>query len=429
MINIHHLYQHFLKTPKVTTDTRKDVKNSIFFALSGEQFNGNKFAEKAIQNGANFAIIDDPKYNLGDKYILVDDTLTALQELATIHRKRHLIPLMAITGSNGKTTTKELMAAVLGSSKNIVYTQGNFNNHIGVPLTILNITSNTELAIVEMGANHIGEIQRLCTIALPNIGIITNIGKAHLEGFGSIEGVVKAKNELFGFLKASVGSVIVNADDPLLMKLSDGIKRFTYGRTQSDLTAEIVNYKPHLRLKWYLNGKEYECNSRLYGKYNFYNILAAIAAGLIFEIPHTEINAAIQQYTPSNNRSQILKTEKNNLVLDAYNANPVSMAEAILSFKEYGQENPLLILGDMFELGKSSSEEHQKIIQLLIETGFKKVVLVGDDFYNLKNESVFTSLQSTQDAIEYFKNNPVENANILIKGSRGIELEKLVYLL
>ena len=428
-MNTHHLYQHFLKTPKVTTDTRKDVKNSIFFALSGEQFNGNKFAEKAIQNGANFAVIDDPKYNLGNKYILVDDTLTALQELATIHRKRHLIPLVAITGSNGKTTTKELMAAVLGSSKNIIYTQGNFNNHIGVPLTILNITGNTELAIVEMGANHIGEIQRLCTIALPNIGIITNIGKAHLEGFGSIEGVVKAKNELFGFLKASAGSVIVNADDPLLMKLSDGIKRFTYGRIQADLTAEIVNHIPHLRLKWHLNGKEYECDSRLYGKYNFDNILAAIAAGLIFEIPRTQINAAIQQYTPSNNRSQILKTEKNNLVLDAYNANPVSMAEAILSFKEYGKENPLLILGDMFELGKSSSEEHQKIIQLLIETGFKKVVLVGDDFYNLKNESVFTSLQSTQDAVKYFKNNPVENANILIKGSRGIELEKLVNLL
>ena len=429
MTDILNLYQHFQRVPKITTDTRKDVSKSIFFALSGDQFNGNTFAEKAIEKGAYLAVIDDPQYNKGDNYFLVDNTVKALQELAVMHRKRNMAPLIAITGSNGKTTTKELIASVLGSTRNITYTQGNYNNHIGLPLTILSIDKNTEMVVAEMGANHIGEIQTLCNIALPNIGIITNIGKAHLEGFGNYEGVIKAKNELFEFIKTTGGSVIVNADDDLLMDLSKGMNRYTYGRYQADLTGKITRYYPHLSVAWNFNGKEYHTDSQLYGKYNFCNIMATIAAGLLYEIPRQQINKAIQEYRPSDNRSQLLKTEKNNLILDAYNANPVSMAEAIMSFKEYRRENPWLILGDMFELGDSSLDEHEKIITLLKETGFKNVILVGADFYHLKDNSDFTTFQSTSDVIDFIGKSPIENADILIKGSRGMRLEQLANLL
>lgn len=429
MTDILNLYKQFQRNPKITTDTRKDVKNSIFFAISGEQFNGNAFAEKAIAKGAVLAVIDDPSYNKGDKYFLVDNTIKTLQELALIHRKRFMVPLIGITGSNGKTTTKDLMAAVLGSAINITYTQGNFNNHIGLPLTILSINRNTELVIAEMGANHIGEIESLCNIALPNVGIITNIGKAHLEGFGSFEGVTKAKNELYEFIRATGGSILVNADDELLMKLSEGINRYTYGQDDADVTGKIIRYQPHISIKWHFNGKGYETNSQLYGKYNFANIMVAIAIGLLYEIPRDQIIRAIEHYVPSENRSQLLKTENNQLILDAYNANPVSMAEAINSFKEYRKENQWLILGDMFELGEVSLEEHEKVIRLAEEAGFKNVILVGNDFYELRNNSGFISLKTTPDAIEYLEEHPIKNANILIKGSRGMELEKLANIL
>lgn len=423
------LYKRFLKYPAVSTDTRQDVSNSIFFALSGENFNGNKFAAQALINGAKLAVIDDRNYLKGDKYFLVEDVLLTLQDLALFHRKNHKIPLLGITGSNGKTTTKELISVVLSSSKKIISTKGNLNNHIGVPLTVLSIMPETEIAVVEIGANHPGEIDLLCKIAHPDSGIITNIGKAHLEGFGSFEGVVRAKNELYESLSATCGKAIVNTDDKLLMKLSSGLERFTYGSKSADLTGDIFAINPFLRISWKYKGQSYQLNTKLYGKYNFPNIMAAIAVGIQFDIPHEKINRAISNYTPENNRSQQLKTETNNVILDAYNANPVSMAEAILSFHEAGFENPRMILGDMFELGKSSLEEHQKIVDLIETLGFKNFILVGKDFNKLPLSDTFKQFSTTEEAYNYLDKKPFRHASILVKGSRGMKLETLLKLL
>jgi len=429
MKDIFKLYQHFLKRPHISTDSRADIENTIFFALKGDNFNGNLFAETALKNGAILAVIDDKNFDKGDQYFLVEDALTALQDIARHHRKQNPIPVIGITGSNGKTTTKELVASVLRTTYNISYTQGNLNNHIGVPLSLLQIKNSTELAIIEMGANHIGEISQLCQIAQPDIGIITNIGKAHIEGFGSLEGVIKAKGELYKFIQSKQNDVIVNADDELLMQLSDGLNRFTYGISQADLEATLVRTTPFLNIKWSFKKQDFICKSRLYGQYNFYNILAAIAVGLRFDISPDKINQAIELYKPDNNRSQQLKTESNQIVLDAYNANPASMKEAILSFKEFNPENPWLILGDMFELGHISLNEHQLVIDLLKKESFEKVLLVGNDFYQLKNTHSFISFETTEEAMDYLAENTIRDASILIKGSRGMELEKLIEVL
>ncbi len=426
MKDIFELYQHFLKYPHISTDSRADIENTIFFALKGDNFNGNLFAETALKKGAKLAVIDDKKFYKGDQSFLVEDTLTALQELACHHRKQNPIQVIGITGSNGKTTTKELVAAVLRTTYNISYTQGNLNNHIGVPLSLLEIRNSTELAIIEMGANHIGEISQLCQIAQPDIGIITNIGKAHIEGFGSFEGVIKAKGELYKFIQSKQNEVIVNADDKLLMQLSNGLNRFTYGISQADLEAKLVRTTPYLNIKWSFKEQEFVCRTGMYGQYNFYNILAAIALGLRFDISPDKINKAIELYKPDNNRSQQLKTESNQIIMDAYNANPVSMKEAILSFKEFNPENPWLILGDMFELGHISLNEHQLIIDLLKEESFEKVLLVGNDFYQLKDTNSFISFETTEEAMDYLAENTIRDASILIKGSRGMQLESLV---
>ena len=426
MVPTQTIYQAFINYPSISTDTRKNVKDTIFFALSGENFNGNAYAQKALEQGARFAVIDDPSYALDDRCLLVNDTVITLQEIARLHRSRNPIPLIGITGSNGKTTTKNLISAVLGSDKKVTSTKGNFNNHIGLPLTILSIDKTTEIAVVEMGANHIGEIEALCNIALPGSGIITNIGKAHLEGFGSFEGIIKAKNELFQFLKDTDGSVIVNADDELLMDLSTGIKRFTYGKLDADITARITEYSPYLAVQWEYKGKVYDLDTSLYGKYNFYNILAAISVGLNFGIPTDKINESIRLFRPEDNRSQLMRTNTNNIILDAYNANPVSMSEAILSFKEYRKDNSWLILGDMFELGDSSVKEHILIVDLLRECRFENVFLVGNVFHQLNVPDSFKTFVTTEDLIQYISENPLENANILIKGSRGMYLEKIV---
>jgi len=427
---IEELYAHFQKFPIITTDTRKDVKDSIFFALSGGSFNGNQFAKTAIKKGAVLAVIDDPQFlKKGNKYFLVDNVLETLQQLAVHHRSFYKKPLLAITGSNGKTTTKELVSAVLSSNYNTTSTQGNYNNHIGVPLTLLQLSSKTEIAVIEMGANHQGEIAKLCEFAKPELGMITNIGKAHLEGFGGFEGVKKAKNELYDYLRISGGKAIVNADDPLLMKLSEGIEQQTYGADNADIQGEITSFKPFLHIKWKKGKTIYNIETALYGSYNFPNIMAAISMGCLFNVPPKIINKAIANYIPKNNRSQQFVTQKNKIILDAYNANPVSMAGAVSSFNAFEPENPWLILGDMFELGESSVDEHKKIIELLTETGFENVLLVGEVFHSLKEKSTFKTFQNTKDAYKYLSKYKIKKAEILIKGSRGMSLEKLLPLL
>ena len=420
------LYKQFLNSGKISTDTRQDVSGSIFFALSGENFNGNRFAEEALRKGASLAVIDQKEYDKGYGYFLVDDTLKTLQELARLHRTKISAKIIGITGTNGKTTTKELVSAVLATEKKIISTRGNLNNHIGVPLTVLDITPETELAVIEMGANHPGEIALLCDIARPDVGIITNIGKAHLEGFGSFEGVIKAKNELYEFIGSTNGTVLVNEEDPLLMDLSKGLKRITYGFHSELFMSEIKASKPYLTLNWTYKGQQYHCPTRLVGKYNADNIHAAIAAGIYFGISPENINNAITDYQPDNNRSQLLETETNQIILDAYNANPVSMVNALENFIEFQPENPWLILGDMFELGEASLTEHKKIMELLEKSSFQNIILVGKDFHQLNTKGQFISFPSTAEAGKYLADHPVQHADILIKGSRGMQLEKLL---
>ena len=428
MNNIKELYQHFLLSDGVSTDSRKNVTNKIFFALSGENFNGHKFANDALKKGAQLCVIDDPAYLIEGKFMLVSNVLSTLQELAKYHRRKSSATVLAITGSNGKTTTKELISCVLISSTDIISTQGNYNNHIGVPLTLLNIEPSTKIAVVEMGANHIGEIEKLCELAEPDVGIITNIGKAHLEGFVSFEGVIRAKNELFNYLKNNNGKAIVNSDDALLTKLSKDLPQFTYGTNNANVVGEIIEYIPNVKFSWGMDESIVECNSQLYGKYNFYNIMAAIATGLFFSIPAEKINKAIESFVPENNRSQQIKTKENSVILDAYNANPTSMNEAIISFAEFNFKNPWLILGDMFELGEYSLPEHQKIVNEVSAAGFENVAIIGIDFYNTKDH-IFLKFKTTNEALIYLSTNRIKNANILIKGSRGMKLEKLLDIL
>ena len=422
------LYQVFLKSDGVSTDTRDDVKNKVFFALSGENFDGNKFAETAIGNGALLAVIDKEEYNKGKKFLLVDDVLDALQSLAAHHRKIMPARVMGITGSNGKTTTKELISAVLSSKYSIISTSGNFNNHIGVPLTLLRIKNETQIAVVEMGANHIGEIATLCEIAKPDAGMITNIGKAHLEGFGSYEGVIEAKSEIYQYLKKHSGHVIVNKDDKLLIRLSENMNKTTYGTNNANIEGELVSQHPFLKVKWGANGEILQCNSQLYGSYNYTNIMAAIATGIYFDVDSSSINTAIETYISENNRSQQIKTSYNNIILDAYNANPFSLREAIISFHNSNFDNPWLFIGDMFELGQFSAREHQEIVELLKNFGFKNVVLLGNEFYSAKDHS-FLKFKTTNDACSYFEKNPLRGTNILIKGSRGMKMEQLTQYL
>jgi UDP-N-acetylmuramoyl-tripeptide--D-alanyl-D-alanine ligase len=426
MKRLKELYKVFLKYPKISTDTRKEIENTIFFALSGDNFNGNAYAKPALERGARLVVIDDEAYYCGENCLLVNNVLTTLQGLALLHRKKHPIPIVGITGSNGKTTTKELISSVLGSSKNSIATVGNFNNHIGVPLTLLRITNQTELAIVEMGANHIGEIAALCKIAQPNIGIITNIGKAHLEGFGNFEGVIKAKNELYQYLDENNGLAIVNANDALLMDLSKNLQRFTYGNRRADMKGRLTKTNPTLELEWAYAKTSYPLKTQLYGRYNFQNIMAAVATGIYFHIRPEMINVAIANFVPGSNRSQKIETAENSIMLDAYNANPVSMTEAIKSFNDYAPQNPWLILGDMFELGKSADEEHRHIVELIGKLGFEQVILVGKDFYKLKGLTKYICCQTTGDASQYLTDNKITDANILVKGSRGMQLETLL---
>ncbi len=421
----------FRKHSGISTDTRKLEKGSLFFALSGENFNGNHFATEAIGKGAAAAIVDDPEFvpDNDDRYILVENTLNALQELAKFHRQQFDIPVLAITGTNGKTTTKELCAAVLSSEKNICSTEGNFNNHIGVPLTLLSINHKTEAAIVEMGANHPGEIAALCKIARPTHGLITNIGKAHLEGFGDFQGVINTKNELYHFLKNNGGSVFLNKDNPLLVELSEGIAGMTYGSPPADVEGKLAAADPFVKIGWYQKEKKINIQTQLYGSYNFSNIMAAVAVGKYFGVSESGIVRALKNYRPENNRSQLFQTQNNTLILDAYNANPESMALAIDDFAAHRFSNPVLILGDMFELGKSAEEEHNKIIEKLKKIDFQQVIFVGKDFYKTVPAHLYRKFVTTKEAEQYLKNHPIKDAHILIKGSRGMQLEKIIQYL
>jgi UDP-N-acetylmuramoyl-tripeptide--D-alanyl-D-alanine ligase len=382
-MDIKSLYNIFVQHPAICTDTRQISNNSIYFSLKGDNFDGNAFAAEALEKGCAYAVIDDPDRKTGDKYILVNDALDTLQNLALYHRKQLNLPVLGITGTNGKTTTKELIYHILSKKYNTVATSGNLNNHIGVPLTILSLTEKTEVAVVEMGANHKGEIALLCEIAQPDFGLITNIGKAHLEGFDGIEGVVRAKNELYDYIISNDGLLFVNDENELLTILSEHGNRMFYGNSlDAEVSGSIQSNDPFLNIEviFKKNKKQkssIEIQTKLFGKYNLENILAAIAVGDHFQVPYEDIKDALEAYEPQNNRSQIVKTEHNTLVLDAYNANPTSMEQAIISFAEIQNDNKLLILGDMYELGDQSKNEHRNVFKLLKKYNLQNIILVG----------------------------------------------------
>lgn len=420
---IEEIYRHFTQSYLVSTDSRKIEKGCVFVALKGERFDGNDFAYKvATDNVASCVIADRKDLPPHERLFIVDDSLTALQELAKLHRKKNDIPLIGITGTNGKTTTKELIAAVLSQKYNIIYTQGNFNNHLGVPLTLLQIKPDTEMAVVEMGANHPFEIEQLCNIAEPDTGLITNIGKAHIEGFGSFEGVIKTKKELYDYLKAKNGSIFINKDNEILKDIADGIKSFSYGKgNDTDIHAEIVSANPYLVVKWNDN----VINTNLIGDYNFENVMAAIAVGSYFNIDNQLIINALEDYTPTNNRSQYIKSENNEIVMDAYNANPASMQHAIRNFRKICGDNALLILGDMGELGAESETEHTNILNLLNDLGLEDVILIGERFKKASDNKKHLNFLNVNDFIDYLLQHKISGKRILIKGSNFNHLEKL----
>lgn len=426
MKTIEKIYQYYSQKYLVSTDSRMIEEGCVFVALKGERFDGNDFAYKvAEENIASCVIADRKDLPHHERLFIVDDSLTTLQELARLHREKCNIPIIGITGTNGKTTTKELTAAVLSKKYNIIYTQGNFNNHLGLPLTVLRIKPDTEMAVVEMGANHPNEIAQLCTIANPDFGIITNIGKAHLEGFGSFEGVVKTKNELYDFIRNKNGKVFINRDNELLMELSNGIDSHTYGKdNKADIEANIVSSNPYLIINW--EGNEIKTN--LVGDYNFENVMAAISVGCYFNIEKSLIIEALENYTPTNNRSQYIKSEKNEIVMDAYNANPVSMHHAIKNFRNISSENTLLILGDMRELGKDSEKEHQTIINLIKELKFENVMLVGEEFKKAAGTD-FATFTNVEELLAFINDNDISGKKILIKGSNSINLKSIVNVL
>lgn len=419
------LYQIYLSHPLITTDSRKIDHGCIFFALKGENFNGNTFAANAIEKGAAYAVADEPEFAVNERIILVDNVLKTLQDLARLHRQRLGIPILAITGTNGKTTTKELTAKVLSEKFNLVYTRGNLNNHIGVPLTLLTLKPDTRFGVIEMGANHPGEIDELCRIALPDYGLITNVGRAHLEGFGSFEGVIQTKTELYRFLEQNNGTIFINRSNPILVSHAGKGKQVGYstGQDPECLEGEIVNSDPFLVLKLLFPKGWLYVRTKLVGKYNFENLMAAAAIGLHFGIDPNLIVSAIESYQPDNNRSQMVSTGKNNLLMDAYNANPSSMRAALENFDQLASQKKGVILGDMLELGDVSAEEHQKIADLLMAFKLDLVLLVGPRFAGCKTPSSFKHFENSEELLRYLKETNPEDYLLLIKGSRGMKLE------
>lgn len=419
------IYPLITGSRKIVTDSRHATPGSIFIALKGDKFNGNLFASDALMNGAEHAIVDDPEVVRDERYLLVNDGLGALQELAIIHRKHLRTKIIGITGSNGKTTTKELISRVLSTKYHTGYTRGNLNNHIGVPLTILSLWDE-EMAIVEMGANHPGEIARLCEITRPHFGIITNIGKAHLEGFGSLEGVAKAKSELYRFVRENAGTLFVNTDHDLLVRLATDAKKITYGSDpEADCTGSVLERFPVLEVGWKWRQCSGITKTNLYGDYNFENVLAAITVGLHFSIDPEKINLAIHEYVPENNRSQWINTRQNQLMLDAYNANPSSMKAAVLQFSLLKAPFKMVILGDMMELGTESRNEHAELVRLIRSLSFQQVILIGNHFCQAAGDGQETCFKETSQAAQWLRQHPVNQATVLLKGSRLMQLETL----
>ena len=424
------LYKIFLACTSVTTDSRNCPEGSLFIALKGDSFNGNAFAAKALESGSAYAVVDEAEHApAGDShYILVDNCLHTLQQLANYHRHQLGTRLIGITGTNGKTTTKELMAAVLLQKYNVLYTQGNLNNHIGVPLTLLRLKPEHELGIIEMGASHPGDIKELVDIAEPNYGIITNVGKAHLEGFGSFEGVIKTKGELYDYLRERGNSIVfIHHDNAYLKEIAGGLNLISYGSgDELYVNGHVTGNSPYLTFEWKAgkDGDRHEVQTQLIGEYNFPNALAAVTIGRFFDVEPEKTDLALAEYTPQNNRSQLKQTADNTLIIDAYNANPTSMQASISNFHNMKVENKMLILGDMRELGKEGPEEHQKIANFLTECGFEDVMLVGDQFAAAKHH--FPIYPDAQAVIEVLQKNKPHEKTILIKGSNGIKLNTLI---
>ena len=426
-MKIEEIYQCFLQCESISTDTRKIGPNSLFIALKGDNFDANTFAEEALNKGALFVIIDNKNYFTDqNKMILVSDSLKTLQELANYHRNQLGLPIIALTGSNGKTTTKELINCVLSKKYNTKATIGNLNNHIGVPLTLLSFKEDTDIGIVEMGANHQKEIELLCNIAEPDFGYITNFGKAHLDGFGGFEGVIKGKSELYSYLEKNHKTVFVNIDDPIQLEKTQAITKYTFSTSEnSDVKINSVNANPLVKIGF--SGLVIESN--LIGVYNANNINAAITIGKYFNIDEIDIKNAIENYKPTNNRSQLIEKGSNHIILDAYNANPSSMSAALTNFIQLEAKAKIAILGDMFELGTESLEEHKKLIESLKKQPSIEVIFIGKDFYSNKtNESHFIFFKSYDDFMKHYQKKP-HNSTILIKGSRGIALERTLDLL
>ncbi len=427
-MSIPELYSLFKESSGVTTDTRNIFKNSIFFALKGSQFNANAFAKEALDSGCSYAVIDEKEHFI-EGCILVEDVLESLQELAKYHRDQLKIPIIGITGSNGKTTTKELLNAVLSKKYKVKATPGNYNNHIGVPLTLLSIGQDIEIAIIEMGANHAGEIAFLCEISQPNFGAISNIGFAHMEGFGSFETIIETKCALYRFLEKNNGLAFVDSKNQLLVEKSVNNKRILFGKSDNCYSEITHSSSPFLEFNLKVKDKEsLKVSTQLIGDYNLDNAMIAISIGQYFDVDFKDIVDAIEEYIPSNNRSQWMESESNKLILDAYNANPSSIKSAIENFRSLQLKNKVIILGDMLELGETAVEEHQKVIELLLKEDMD-VYLVGPIYSQCLKPENMHFFSNTADAKSYFSKNRIKDKTILIKGSRGLKLESLVELL
>ena len=423
-MEIAELYKCFMECGKVTTDSRNCPEGSMFIALKGETFNGNAFAAQALKQGCRYAVIDESEY-AGEGTILVDNCLQALQQLANYHRRQLKTPVIGITGTNGKTTTKELISTVLSRKFNTLYTEGNFNNHIGVPLTLLRLTKEHEMAVVEMGANHPGEIKTLVHIAEPDYGIITNVGKAHLQGFGPFEGVIRTKGELYDFLRDKGGATIfIQNENPYLNGIAEGLTCVRYGQTAGlYVSGELISCSPFLSFRWTAEGVSHEVNTHLIGSYNLDNMLAAAAIGRYFGVSDDDISSALVSYLPHNNRSQLKETADNKLIVDAYNANPTSMMAALKNFRQVEAPHKMVILGDMKELGEASREEHQKVVDYLKECGFDRVVLVGPEFAAATHS--YQTFQHVDEVLADIRMHKPQGYYILIKGSNSMKLSQL----
>jgi UDP-N-acetylmuramoyl-tripeptide--D-alanyl-D-alanine ligase len=426
MVSLEMLYSVYRKNPSVQTDTRQLRPGDLFFALKGEHFNGNRFAQQALDAGAAFAVVDEAVEQAAeDKLLRVDNVLESLQALAKFHRQQFQIPFLAITGSNGKTTTKELIHAVLSTTKKTYTTRGNLNNHIGIPLTILGVAPDAEMAVIEMGANHLHEIEGYCAYCLPTHGLVTNIGKAHLEGFGGEEGVRKGKGELYDFLRQNHGTAFVLWDDETLRTMSRGIShRVGYGTRNTALTGQAVPGDSLLRVAILSGLPAAEYRTQLVGDYNLPNVLAAACIGMHFDIPPGLIRQAIENYAPANSRSQLLKRGNNRIILDAYNANPSSMQAAIEHFASLAEKNKILVLGAMAELGPESPGEHQRIIDLIAKYPWKEVILVGGDFLRISHP--YRQFENSEEAKKWFRGQDFQNDYFLLKGSRNLRMEKVI---